>query len=182
MFDTKALLDQLETLDVTESFEAAASLHWQIEHLAYRKAVALIQRILPQAADLSADTESEYDDAGGTYLTYDGTTITFRDGTRLDLPDESQIDDGTFEDGNCGPEISAEALERIDAAVDADPNLVRLDLLLAEVGRPLGLDAAQVRQLVEASSFVARSSSGQGCTFDAKDSPTEAATPAETTA
>lgn len=182
MFDTKAVLAQLETLDVAESFEIAASLHWQVEHLAYRKAVDLMQRILPQAADLSADTESEYDDAGGTYLTHNGVTITLRDGTRLELPDESQIDDGSFEEGNCGPEISAAALEQIDAAADADPNVVRLDLLLAEVGRPFGLNAAQVRQLVEASSFVARSSSGEGCTFDAKESRTDDAMPEEAAA
>jgi hypothetical protein len=141
-----------------------------------------MQRILPQVADLGADTESEYDDAGGTYLTHNGVTITLRDGTRLELPDESQIDDGTFEDGDCGPEISAEAWEQIDSAADADPNLVRLDLLLAEVGRPFGLDAAQVRQLVEASSFVARSSSGEGCTFDTKEPQTDAEIPAEAAA
>jgi hypothetical protein len=40
MFDTKAVLAQLDALEVAEAFEAAASLHWQVEHLACRKAIA----------------------------------------------------------------------------------------------------------------------------------------------
>jgi hypothetical protein len=169
MFDSDRVLSDLNTARSREAFEVAARLYWRIEHLAHEKALVVIRRLLPTVVMLVPDTEAEYDDAGGTYLCHNGVTLHLQDGTTFDLPDEGHLDDGTFEEGNSGPSISADTLARIDEACDADESLDRVDLLLAEAGKPFGLTAEQMIQLIGATSFAARSANGADSTFPRLD-------------
>lgn len=184
MFDTDQLLADLAALDPLDAYHAAAGLHWRIRDLAATKGIRVLQSILPTVTDLSVDMDHEYDDAGGTFRVFNSVTLTLQDGRTLELPDEGRVDDESWADGCCAPSLDADAQQRVDARIDADPDLDLADAMLAELGTPFGLDLDAMRLLVDVASFLAREGASEGgMTFqppagnDSTDAECDATTP-----
>lgn len=159
MFDSNQLLSELATLDPLDAYRAATNLHWRIRDLGANKGIQVLQSILPNVAQLCVDIDHEFDDTGCTYPVFNTATLSLHDGRTLVLPDESRLDDGDWAGGSCRPMLDAEAEQRVEARIEANPGLDRAEVMLAELGAGFGLDLDAMLLLVDVTSFLSR----EGC-------------------